>query len=54
MVRWARRKAIWIAQNKPAADVYFRGITAGARSLTALLAASRCLVGTNSAPTWSR
>jgi hypothetical protein len=44
MVRWARRKAIWIAQNKPAADVYFRGITAGARSLTALLADSNIWV----------
>ena len=37
-MRWARRKAIWIAQNIPSADVYFRGITAGARSLTAILA----------------
>jgi hypothetical protein len=37
-MRWARRKAIWIAANIPSADVYFRGITAGARSLTALLA----------------
>lgn len=39
-VRWARKKAIWIAQNIPSADVYFRGITAGARSLTAILADS--------------
>jgi hypothetical protein len=38
MMRWARRRAIWIARNKPSADVYFRGITAGARSLTAILA----------------
>jgi len=38
VVRWSRRRAHWIARNKPAADVYFRGITAGARSLTALLA----------------
>jgi hypothetical protein len=39
-MRWARRRAIWIAQNIPSADVYFRNITAGARSLTALLADS--------------
>lgn len=39
-MRWARRRAIWIAQNKPSADVYFRNITTGARSLTALLADS--------------
>ena len=37
-MRWARRRAIWIAQNIPSADVYFRNITGGARSLTALLA----------------
>lgn len=38
MVRWARRRARWIARNKPAADVYFSAIMAGSRSLTALLA----------------
>lgn len=38
MMRWVRRKAIWIAKTKPSADVYFLGITTGARSLTALLA----------------
>ncbi len=38
MVRWARRRALWIARNKPGADPYFTGITAGARTLTALLA----------------
>jgi hypothetical protein len=43
-MRWARRRAIWIAKNKPSADVYFRGITAGARSLTALLADSNIWV----------
>ncbi|MCB1905814.1 MAG: hypothetical protein KDH15_00460 [Rhodocyclaceae bacterium] len=37
-MRWARTRAIWIARNKPSADVYFRGIAAGSRSLTALLA----------------
>jgi len=37
-MRWARTRAIWIARNIPSADVYFRGITAGARSLTAMLA----------------
>ena len=37
MVRWARRRARWIARNKPAADVYFSAIMAGSRSLTALL-----------------
>jgi hypothetical protein len=37
-MRWARQRAIWIAKNKPTANVYFRNITAGARSLTALLA----------------
>lgn len=39
-MRWVRRKAIWIAANIPSADVYFRGIASGARSLTALLADS--------------
>jgi hypothetical protein len=39
-VRWARQRALWIARNKPAADVYFRGITTGSRSLTDLLADS--------------
>lgn len=37
-MRWVRRHALWIARNIPSADVYFRGITAGARSLTELLA----------------
>ena len=39
-MRWARRKAIWIPQNIPSANVYFRGITAGARSMTDILADS--------------
>ncbi|MCK9607410.1 MAG: hypothetical protein M0R33_13300 [Methylomonas sp.] len=39
-MRWARQRALWIARNIPSADVYFRGITSGARSLTALLADS--------------
>ena len=39
-MRWARRNAIRIAQTMPSADVYFRGIATGARSLTALLADS--------------
>lgn len=37
-MRWARRRAFWIARNKSGADVYFRGIASGSRSLTALLA----------------
>jgi hypothetical protein len=37
-IRWARTRAIWISRNKPAANPYFRAITAGARSLTQLLA----------------
>lgn len=37
-VRWARRRARWIARNKPRANPYFSSITAGARTLTALLA----------------
>ena len=43
-IKWARRKAIWIPQNIASADVYFRGITAGARSLTELLADSNIWV----------
>lgn len=43
-IRWARRRAILIAKNMPSADVYFRGITAGARSLTELLADSNIWV----------
>jgi hypothetical protein len=39
-MRWSRRKAILIAQTIPSADVYFRAITAGARSLTQILADS--------------
>ena len=39
-MRWVRQRAIWISKNIPSADVYFRGITAGARSLTQLLADS--------------
>lgn len=39
-VRWARQRAHWIARNKPSANVYFSAITAGARTLTALLADS--------------
>lgn len=37
MIRWARRRANWIARAKPAANVYFRGLPAG-RTLTQLLA----------------
>ena len=37
-MRWARSRAILIAKDMPPADRYFRGITAGARTLTALLA----------------
>jgi hypothetical protein len=43
-MRWVRQRAIWIARNKPSADVYFRGICAGARSLTDLLADSNIWV----------
>ncbi|QPK63497.1 hypothetical protein IVG45_22340 [Methylomonas sp. LL1] len=43
-MRWARQRAIWIAKNIPSADVYFRNITAGSRSLTALLADSNIWV----------
>jgi len=38
-VRWARTRALWVARNKPAADVYYRGLPGG-RSLTELLADS--------------
>jgi hypothetical protein len=37
-MRWVRQKAIWIPKNIPSADVYFRGLAAGARSLTDILA----------------
>ncbi len=36
-MRWARTRAIWIAKNKPAADIYYRTLP-GHRSLTQLLA----------------
>lgn len=48
VIRWARRKAIWIAQAKPAANVYFKGLPSG-RSLTSLLADNSIWV--NYAPT---
>lgn len=35
---WALAKANWIVANKPQADIYFSGLTAGSRTLTALLA----------------
>ncbi|MCJ2033853.1 hypothetical protein [Methylobacterium sp. J-068] len=37
MMRWARSKAIWIAANKPAANVYFRSLKHG-RSLSQIVA----------------
>lgn len=37
-VKWARKQAIAIAKKKPAANVYFKAIAEGSRSLTALLA----------------
>lgn len=43
-MRWARQRAIWIARNIPSADVYFRSIAAGSRSLTALLSDSNLWV----------
>jgi hypothetical protein len=35
-IRWARRRANWIAKNKPSADVYYKTLPGG-RSLTQLL-----------------
>jgi hypothetical protein len=37
-MNWARRRARWIAANKPGANVYFQAITAGARTLSQILA----------------
>ncbi|MCJ2081723.1 hypothetical protein [Methylobacterium sp. J-090] len=37
MMRWARSKAVWIAANKPAANVYFRSLKHG-RSLSQIVA----------------
>lgn len=43
-MRWARQRALWIVRNTPSADVYFRNICTGARTLTALLADSNMWV----------
>ncbi len=37
-MRWARTKAISIAKNNPRANVYFRSITTGSRSLSQIVA----------------
>jgi len=37
MMNWARRKAIWIAANKPAANTYFKSLKHG-RSLSEIVA----------------
>ena len=39
-MRWARKRALLVSVGMPSANVYFRGITAGARSLSAILADS--------------
>lgn len=39
MMRWARTKAIWIAANKPAANVYFKSLKHG-RSFSDIVADS--------------
>lgn len=36
MLNWARKKAIWIAANKPAANVYFKSLKHG-RTLTEIV-----------------
>ena len=42
--RWARRKAIWIAQNMPRADRYYSGLGAGV-NLSTMLANNSIWIG---------
>jgi hypothetical protein len=43
-MRWARKRALAVSVGMPSANVYFRGITAGARSLSEILADSNMWV----------